>query len=130
MAAPDLGPFRPIRETLVALAAVLGHPLALVALVAFAAGWLMSGEPVGWHGVATLAALAATMIIQASENRNAAAIHAKLDELIRVSPEARDQLARLEDRDEAEIEETRVEEAEDLAEIAKDATEASHGRRP
>ena len=49
-------------------------------------------------------------ILQATQNRDGAALHAKLDELIKVNAEARDTLIGLENRSEHEIEQTRRDE--------------------
>jgi low affinity Fe/Cu permease len=46
-------------------------------------------------------------ILQATQNRDGAALHAKLDELIKASADARNTLIGLEYREEHEIEETR-----------------------
>ena len=48
-------------------------------------------------------------ILQATQNRDGAALQAKLDELIKVNREARDDLIGIEDLDEEEIEELRPE---------------------
>jgi low affinity Fe/Cu permease len=47
-------------------------------------------------------------ILQATQNRDGAALQAKLDELIKVNKEARNDLIGIEDRDEDEIEEMRA----------------------
>lgn len=47
-------------------------------------------------------------ILQATQNRDGAALQAKLDELIKVSAEARNDLIGLEQKDEEEIEELRA----------------------
>ena len=45
-----------------------------------------------------------TLFIQRSEHRDTQAIHAKLDELLRSDPEARTELAQLDDEEPEEIE--------------------------
>lgn len=50
-------------------------------------------------------------VLQASQNRDGAAVQAKLDELIKATPMARDALIRLEDEKTAEIERDRIGEA-------------------
>jgi low affinity Fe/Cu permease len=50
-------------------------------------------------------------ILQATQNRDGAALQAKIDELIKASGKARDELIGLENRDEAEIERIRVDES-------------------
>lgn len=49
-------------------------------------------------------------ILQATQNRDGAALQAKIDELIKASARARDELIGLEKRDEAEIERIRIDE--------------------
>ena len=49
-------------------------------------------------------------ILQATQNRDGAALQAKIDELIKVNSAARDALIGLENRDEAEIERMRADE--------------------
>ena len=50
-------------------------------------------------------------ILQATQNRDGAALQAKIDELIKATAKARDDLIGLENRDEAEIEAIRVSES-------------------
>ena len=50
-------------------------------------------------------------ILQATQNRDGAALQAKIDELIKASRKARDDLIGLENRDEEEIEAIRVSES-------------------
>lgn len=47
-------------------------------------------------------------ILQATQNRDGAALQAKIDELIKATSDARDDLIGLENRDEKEIEEIRL----------------------
>lgn len=49
-------------------------------------------------------------ILQATQNRDGAALQAKIDELIKASSKARDDLIGLENRDEDEIERVRLDE--------------------
>jgi low affinity Fe/Cu permease len=49
-------------------------------------------------------------VLQATQNRDGAALQAKIDELIKSSSEARDALIGLENRSEAEIERVRADE--------------------
>ena len=49
-------------------------------------------------------------ILQSTQNRDGAALQAKIDELIKASSDARDDLIGLENRDEREIEEVRLNE--------------------
>lgn len=86
---------------------VSSHVLAVALLVA-------SGFPEPWMtwfvAVTSAVTVSMTFIIQHAQSRQQVATQLKLDELIRALPEPDDRAARLEDADEAEIEE-RVREA-------------------
>lgn len=58
-----------------------------------------------WIGIVTLLLLP---ILQATQNRDGAALPAKLDELIKVNAEARDNLIGLENCSEQEVERVRL----------------------
>jgi hypothetical protein len=60
-----------------------------------------------WHAVATLATWMMTLFITRSSHRDTQAIEAKLDELLRVHGDARNELIELDDREPEEIEEHR-----------------------
>jgi low affinity Fe/Cu permease len=89
----------------------LGSPWAFVLSVVVVAAWLISGPLFrfsnGWQLVINTATTIVTFLmvflIQATQNRDAKAIHLKLDELIRSST-ARNMFADLEDATEAELE--------------------------
>jgi len=83
----------------------LSRPWAVGAVLVYAALWL-AFEPgsFGWHGVAIIATLLMTLFIQRSEHRDTQAIHAKLDELLRVHRDARDELTNLDKRQPEQIE--------------------------
>jgi low affinity Fe/Cu permease len=80
-------------------------PWAVGAVLLYAVLWL-TFEPgdFGWHGVATIATLLMTLFIQRSEHRDTQAIHAKLDELLRVNGDARNELTNLDERQPEPIE--------------------------
>jgi low affinity Fe/Cu permease len=88
----------------------LGSPWAFVLSVVVVAAWLISGPLFrfsnGWQLVINTATTIVTFLmvflIQATQNRDAKAIHLKLDELIR-SSKARNIFADLEDATEAEL---------------------------
>jgi low affinity Fe/Cu permease len=83
---------------------VLGTPWALLAAVLLIVGWAMTGPIFGFSDTWQLVINTATTIItflmvfviQTSQNRQAKATQFKLDELIHVIPEARNQLIRAE----------------------------------
>ena len=95
------------------LARFIGRPLMLIVCVLLAAGsvaayashdsLLIDGTNLAIN-VLTLLFLP---ILQATQNRDGAALQAKLDELIKVNKEANSQLIGLEDKSEEEIEELR-----------------------
>jgi low affinity Fe/Cu permease len=88
----------------------LGSPWAFVLSVVVVAAWLISGPLFrfsnGWQLVINTATTIVTFLmvflIQATQNRDAKAIHLKLDELIR-SSKARNVFADLENASEAEL---------------------------
>jgi len=53
----------------------------------------------------SIVTLLMVFILQNTQNRDSAALHLKLDEVVRVEPEARDDLQRVEERSHDEIEE-------------------------
>jgi len=93
-----------------------GRPAMLaiaVLLVAFAlAAWIADDDRLEWAAALLLASVTVVLlpILQATQNRDGAALHAKLDELIKVDAAARDALIGLESRSEEEIELLRSEE--------------------
>jgi len=90
------------------LGVFLAHPAAFVALVLYVAAWLAL-DPLSfdWHSVATIATLLMTLFIQRAEHRDTQAIHAKLDELLRVEGRARNELIELDDEEPEAIEQHR-----------------------
>jgi low affinity Fe/Cu permease len=67
--------------------------------------WLyFDKQSFNWQAVASIATLLMTLFIQRSEHRDAQAIHAKLDELLRAHGKAQDSLATLDDREPEQIE--------------------------
>jgi low affinity Fe/Cu permease len=88
------------------LGVATASPWAFAVVLVYAAVWAVFGQ-LEWHGVATLATWAMTLIIQRAEHRDTQAIHAKLDELLRAENDARDELTRLDEREPEEIEKMR-----------------------
>ena len=85
--------------------ALLSRPWAVGVVLLYAVLWL-AFEPgsFGWHGVAVIATLLMTLFIQRSEHRDTQAVHAKLDELLRVHGEAKNELRNLDERQPEQIE--------------------------
>jgi low affinity Fe/Cu permease len=90
-----------------AVAAAVGGPYTLVsfALIVAALFVLLSVEQV--NIVISLLTLALLPILQASQNRDGAALQAKLDESIRAVPQAKDELRHLDERTIDEVQEVR-----------------------
>ena len=100
-----------LRRTLTNLGVHIAHPAAFLVVAAFVGAWLLfDGQSFDWHAVATVATLLMTLFIQRAEHRDTQAIHAKLDELLRVHGHARDELAQLDDEEPEVIEEHRAHE--------------------
>jgi low affinity Fe/Cu permease len=88
-----------------------GHPAAFAVVILFAALWLIFDPfKFDWNAVATLAVWMMTLFIQRANRRDTLALHAKLDELIRVNVAARSELTRLDEQEPEEIKRHRDEE--------------------
>jgi low affinity Fe/Cu permease len=82
-----------------------GHPAAFVIVIAYALLWLVFDRATfDWNAVATLAVWTMTLFIQRTNRRDSLALHAKLDELLRVDQQARSELARLDEQEPEAIE--------------------------
>lgn len=98
-------------RALTRLGVALSHPVAFVAAFLYLLLWaLIEPESLDLHGVVTMAALFMTLFIQRAAHRDTQALHAKLDELLRVQQDARDELASLDDEEPEFIEKRRREE--------------------
>lgn len=83
----------------------LSRPWVVLAVIVYAVLWLIfDWASFDWHGIASLATLLMTLFIQRSEHRDTQAIHAKLDELLRVNGDARDRLTTLDDKEPEQVE--------------------------
>lgn len=101
---------RGIRLLLTRLGVLSSHPAAFLLLAAFAVAWLVfDRKTFDWHAVAAVATLCMTLLIQRAEHRDTQAIHAKLDELLRASGEARSELAAVDQEEPEQIERQRKE---------------------
>jgi low affinity Fe/Cu permease len=94
------------------IAALAGQPLAFTLALAAILLWLVTGPLFGWSDTWQLVVNTATTIvtflmvflIQNSQNRDAAALQAKLDELIRAVATARNEFIGIEHLTDPEIE--------------------------
>jgi low affinity Fe/Cu permease len=85
-----------------------GHPAAFAIVLIYALLWCaFSAATFDWNAVATLAVWVMTLFIQRSNRRDTLALHAKLDELLRVDNDARSELTRLDEREPEDIEKHR-----------------------
>jgi low affinity Fe/Cu permease len=88
-----------------------GHPAAFLFVIVYAALWLaFSPATFEWNAVATLAVFVMTLFIQRANRRDNLALHAKLDELVRVEEGARSELTQLDEEEPEVIEHHRDEE--------------------
>ena len=82
-----------------------GHPAAFVVVLLYACAWLIFDRAhFDFNAVATLAVWIMTLLIQRANRRDTLALHAKLDELLRVDTQARSELTRLDEKEPEEIE--------------------------
>ena len=80
-----------------------GHPIAIGVIALYALSWLFyAPSSFDWNAVAEIATLIMTVLIQRSTHRDVQAVHAKLDELLKVTANAKTELAGI-DREELEV---------------------------
>ena len=88
-----------------------GHPAAFLVVIVYAVLWLTFDRATfDWNAVATLAVFVMTLFIQRANRRDNLALHAKLDELLRVDNAARSELTQLDEQEPEFIERHRDEE--------------------
>ena len=89
-----------------------GHPAAFGIVLVYAAIWLIFDRGhFDFNALATLAVWIMTLFIQRTNRRDTLALHAKLDELLRVDDDARSELTTLDEKEPEEIEVHRDSEA-------------------
>src|ERR1700730_11023973 len=97
----------PKRHWTTAIGQAAGHPAAFAVVLVYALLWLaFDSATFDWNAVATLAVWVMTLFIQRSNRRDTLALHAKLDELLRVDSDARSELTQLDKQDTEAIENT------------------------
>ena len=85
-----------------------GHPAAFGVVLLYALLWLVfDAVTFDWNAVATLGVWMMTLFIQRSTRRDTLALHAKLDELLRVDNDARTELTRLDEQEPEDIQKHR-----------------------
>jgi len=86
----------------------LASPWAVAAVGVYVLFWLVfDRSSLNWHGIATIVTLLMTLSIQRVEHRDTQAIHAKLDELLRVHGNARNHLMNIDEKEPEEVERER-----------------------
>jgi low affinity Fe/Cu permease len=98
------------------IAAFIGRPVAFIIALGFIIGWAATGPLFGYSDTWQLVVNTSTTIItflivfliQNSQNRDAASIQAKLDELIRATRSARNEFIGIEHLTEQELEKIRT----------------------
>lgn len=96
-------------------AKMAGNPITFVVALVVVALWLIVGIIVGFNNtwllilntIATLNAALMVFIIQNTQNRENKALHLKIDELIRATKEATNELIAIEELEEEELEKIR-----------------------
>ena len=95
----------PIRRGLTGLGVLAAHPAAFGIVAVYAVLWFFfQRDTFNWHAVATLATWFMTLVIQRAVHRDNQALQAKLDELLRVHGDARNELTKLDQKEPEEIE--------------------------
>jgi low affinity Fe/Cu permease len=111
-----------------------GHPAAFIGAVTLVVGWAVAGPILGysegWQLVINTATTVLTFLmvflIQNTQNRDTEAMHIKLDELIRATKGARNELADLEEADDETLEKMHQK----YLALARHAHERLSGGRP
>lgn len=85
-----------------------GHPAAFLVVTFYSLLWFVF-EPstFDWHAIATLIVWTMTLFIQRADRRDTLAVHAKLDELLKATRDARTELASIDEREPEVIERIR-----------------------
>lgn len=110
-----------------------GHPVAFGAALGFLAAWMIFGPLLDYHpawlnffGITTgIFTFLMVFLIQNTQNRDTEALHLKLDELLRATKGARQDLIDSEDLEEEELDAIK----EEYDEMAEEARKLRDGRK-
>jgi low affinity Fe/Cu permease len=92
------------------------HPAAFAVVLVYSVLWIVfESRTFDFNAVATLAVWVMTLFIQRANRRDTLALHAKLDELLRVDQRARSELARLDENEPEVIEAHRDQEVRSIS---------------
>jgi low affinity Fe/Cu permease len=100
-------PLKSFRGWLTEMGVLTARPAAFAVFAIYSAAWITFGNGLEWHSLATLATWGMTLVIQRAEHRDTQAIHAKLDELLKATGRANNELMSIDDKDAEEIERER-----------------------
>jgi low affinity Fe/Cu permease len=96
------------RQLLTLAGVWIARPAAFVMVACYAVAWfIFEPDSINWHGVAALATLFMTLVIQRAEHRDTQAIHAKLDELLKADKNTRTEVREIDKKDPEAIERLR-----------------------
>jgi len=94
-----------IRKGMTQLGVLAASPLSFVFVAAFIVVWyVVERHSLDWHGIATVLTLIIALFIHRATHRDAQAVQAKLDALIRAMPNASDAVAAIDDKEPEDIE--------------------------
>ena len=86
----------------------MAYPGAFAIIPIYGALWYaLDKDSWNWHSIAVLATWFMTLLLQRSGYRDTVAIHAKLDELLRVQGQARNELMSIDEEDLEDVEKRR-----------------------
>ncbi len=97
-----------VRLLLTNVGVFAASPAAFVIFLIYCALWITLGDGLKWHSFATLATWGMTLLIQRAEHRDTQAIHAKLDELLKVHGDAKNSLMTIDEKDAEGVEHERA----------------------
>ncbi|WP_063694823.1 low affinity iron permease family protein [Bradyrhizobium stylosanthis] len=100
-------PVTHVRGWLTQFGVATARPAAFILYLIYAICRIVLGNGLEWHSMATLATWGMTLLIQRAEHRDTQALHAKLDELLKVHSSANHSLMTIDDRDAEEVEHER-----------------------
>jgi low affinity Fe/Cu permease len=100
--------FHKIRKWLTDIGVLAARPAAFAVFAIYSTLWITLGDGLKWHSLATLATWGMTLVIQRAEHRDTQALHAKLDELLKVHGDAKNELMNIDDKDAEEVERERT----------------------
>jgi low affinity Fe/Cu permease len=93
---------------------LISHPAAFLVVLLYGFLWFVfEPKSFDWHAIATLIVWIMTLFIQRADRRDTLAVHAKLDELLKATRDARTELASIDEREPEVIEKIRDRERRD-----------------